>query len=280
MIIKEYTLGKSYCKTYTYTRADPLHSGAPLVIAMDPSKSGFGLIIGRINGKAELILELSGTGMDTTVYCKELKYLLKELTSLNKIHCLGYEPTILPKKGKGQSYITNVVLNEVQSAIKDFAYDRINKDSIIPANNSSWKSAILPSNFNKKGTKGSLQFVSSLFPNMYDLTDNITDVICIFWYLLSHYVKDDSVIFPNSVESCDIASASLVIVDDSYIKSSYRRFTYNCTLSFKDNLSFVINRCSKECYCIIDDNFPIKKIYDIKQPDNLSLNNKYYLLIN
>ena len=159
----------------------------PLVVGIDPSKSGCAIAIGTIMRDEPVVTEVSGTGMDTTVFCEALKDILARLFDGCTIHTVYIERMILPsnkrrgEEGTHRSFITVEILSEIQAALKSFFYV---KTGFVPEliNNQLWKSAIIPPEFNRKNTKGSISFLYSENRRYVGYSDNATDAVCIYRY--------------------------------------------------------------------------------------------------
>lgn len=252
----------------------PIVIDCPVIVSIDPSKSDFAACIMRLSGEIVEVVELSGKGMDTTHFCYEFKEFLLSYLRNTQITLLSYESVIKRDDKKG-SYISMVVLNEIQAHIKDMCIKRFGSlNKAIGINNWAWKAKVLPKEFNKKSEKGSYKFLVSIRPDWVDFNDNVTDSICIAYYTLQTHVPKPDSIFPAREEINQ--NVQIKLLSDKTLPKEYTKWIYNKDLSFMGNISYVKNRSSNVAIAEISNCLPIPAIYKIKadleeHPDNFYL---------
>jgi hypothetical protein len=212
--------------------------------------------------------------MDTTDFCYEFKEFLLSYLRATQIQLLSYEQVIKRDDSKG-SYISMVVLNEIQAHIKDMCVKRFGSHKkCIGINNWAWKAKMIPKEFNKKNVKGSYNYIMSIRPDWIGLNDNMTDAICIAFYTLQIFIPKPENIFPAKEEINP--HVSLALLSSKTLPKEYTKFTYNSDLSFIGNISYVKNRCTGVAIAEISNCLPIAVVYKLKadleeQPDNFYL---------
>lgn len=252
----------------------------PIIIAIDPSKSGMGITIGRPSGEIVYFLEFSGTGLDTTQYCLEFKYFLAQFIKDAELIALCYEQMVVVKSNnKNFSYVAIDVLNEIQSYIKLFYTElKHNKNELYPINNQVWKHAILPKeyrikNLKEKGSKLYLETISDYFKNV---SNNITDSYCIFMYYITTLMTHQD-IYPIREET-NLRAIAYICTEDT-IPENAKQFKYNPKISVEGNMGYVANRCLDACYADITQLLAVKDVYRL--PTNFGKSNKnFYIVIN
>ncbi len=275
--ITEPNLYKQVCFTYNRNSViDILNDTSPIVLAFDPSKSNMAVVIGRPSGEIIKIIELSGTGLDTTQFCYEFKEFLIQYISKCKVVGMAYEK-VIRATGEKASYISMVVTNEIQSHLIDLGITLLHsKDKVIGINNWAWKNAVLPDMYRKKDLKikGSKLYLQSLNSKFKGFKDDVTDVICIYFYYIKTFIKFEN-IFPNTEEIRDDVNVCLCTFDK--LPDSYTTFQYNPKISLKGNASYMKNRIQGNIVTEIKNELSIKEVYEL--PCNFGESDKFYLLI-
>lgn len=236
----------------------------PVVIIVDPSKSNMAILVGSVYGEIIEIIEVAGkeddnsTRMNTTEYCDEFREFL--ITRYGKLNIARfYQEQAILKKGM-EYYHSSVVLMEVRSLLIDVSMELTGQYSH-EINNLTWKANVLPKELRKrdvkKGSKIYLKQIDSKYQNM---TDDVTDAICMYMYVLKTYYKDEIVICADS-EKCDYKYKYLITAKDRY-KAVGRNFKYNNRFSLEENMNYVMNRVHSMCYTDINiDDIEIEYTY-------------------
>ena len=220
----------------------PLQSNLPVIVACDQSKTGYAVMVGDVSGRELSLFEMIGSGMTTEDFCHEYTEYLRRLLSLVNIVLVGYEKMIL--KSGMQYYNSAEVLHDIRVTTKQLFKELTGKNPI-EVNNQTWKSTILPEGYRSHGEKGSLRYLREKDYFKYcDSSDNITDVACIFSYLLLRKVPSLE-LFCDAEEpplyDCLIA---LVSDSDGILSSQHKKFKFNCEFSIEQNSYYYANRIS------------------------------------
>lgn len=252
--VSSYDIATDSRNSYDYSTNStivPLKSELPVIVAIDPSKSNLGLVVGDISGHFLGLYEVSGSGKDTTKFCLLLmKFLALKLSELD-IALFGQEKVIL-----GDAYQSMVILNEIRSYVKMTAdqYLRIAPSKIIEVNNFAWKSAMLPAEYRKKKyKKGSLAYIKAAFPYLQSISDDLTDAMCIYQYLKEEYERKNPIYCVRS-ETCNEKLNVFIVPKASIQEDKVYWFQFNKSFSLQDNIAFYGNRSTRIGCCQI----PIK----------------------
>lgn len=248
---------------------NPLKYKGEVLVVMDPSKSNFALLVGTPMGDILNILEFSGNNrkrgpaMNTTQYCAELRAFLKEYLSEANIYMIAMEQTILPKGAK-KSYVSNTVLNEIRSNIHSFVFDELHRD-VVEINNWAWKAGVLPEGFRGMYDKGSKLYFQKFMPTSpytYYFEADVTDVICIYWYILKTKCANYTV-YCNRSETTDTEYVYCFLPPDSKIAiQGMNDAIYNERFTLEENLNFYVNRLVGDFYMTVPiDKISIPEIY-------------------
>ncbi len=247
-------------------KVNPMRYAGDVVISIDPSKTNMALVVGTPDGDILSCLEFSGNNrrkgpvMDTSQYCKEVREFLSIYLSKANIYMVGVEQAI-GKEGF-EHYKSSMVLTEIRANILNFFLE-VYQIKVIEINNWSWKFAVLPEGYRSKYEKGSKKWFVNTMPNSpyskYFEAD-ITDCICIYWYMVSKMCSGYSV-YCNKSEPCDIPfyyyyqPCSLDILHG-------REVTFNPRFTIEENLHFYVNRIMKLFYMsVIVDTLDIPDMY-------------------
>lgn len=262
---------------YTLGCAIPiaLDYDGPVVCAIDPSKTAMGITIGSPSGEMIEFFRLSGKNMDTTEFCHEFKEFLLRYIPPSRIIKVVYE-MVIKRDDEQSSYISMVVLNEIQSHIIEMMYSMdSNKNRLRGVNNWAWKAGVLPDEFRKKGSgKGSLKYLCSLNRKFSICDDNITDSACIYIYYVSKFV-DFTDVLPTREESNK--NVKICICTEDTLPETYKTFQYNPEISVYGNASYVKNRIAGMCVCPISNELSIRDIYQVDA--NVGLKDSFYLAV-
>lgn len=229
-------------------KVKPLQYTGDVVIVFDPSKTNMAMVIGTPDKEILNILEFSGNNrtkgpaMDTTLFCEQVKCFLSQYLQYANIYKVCVEKTILPK-GEKAHYHSVTVLNEIRSALLSFFYERFQM-KVMEVNNWAWKSAILPDGYKSKYEKGSKRFFTDYFGDTeyaHYYAADVTDCICMYWYVCSNSCADYSV-YCNRIEQSFTGYTYTYVPANSAVCNNLREVVMNKRFSLEDNLSYYSNR--------------------------------------
>lgn len=245
----------------------PLETSTDVMVAIDPSKSNMAVIIGTLAGKELALIEFSGndkqfyeSAMDTTEYLNELCEYLRRFLSKSNVEVVGIEQHIL-KQG-AQYYQSSTVLTELRAGLIQLSLELTRKKAW-EINNSAWKGSILPDGYRGKSEKGSLRYLKGLDRVKYqDYNDDMTDVTCIYWYMVKHYYGTNN----NSIKCSGVEKperdVGLMIMSDFLIPEGTKQFTYNPKFTLKDNAIYFANRTTESGFAQVPvDSLTLEDIY-------------------
>lgn len=230
------------------TAVNPFQFAGDVVIAFDPSKTNAAMVIMQPDGTILNTLEFSGNNrgrgpvQDTTEYCREWRAFMREYLKNVNLYCVGVEQTILAK-GARSSYHSNQVLNEIRSNLLNFFLEEFGVH-VIEVNNWAWKSAILPDGYRSNKEKGSKRFFEEHFANTpyaYYYEADMTDCICLGWYLCKNKCQAYSV-YCNRVEKSFSGFTYSYVPTDSEVCSKLQKVSFNPRFTIEDNLAYYSNR--------------------------------------
>lgn len=246
----------------------PLQYAGDVVITFDPSKTNMAMVIGTPDKEILNVLEFSGNNrgkgpaMDTTLYCEQIKNFLSQYLKHANIYKVGVEKTILPT-GKKARYHSVTVLNEIRSTLLSFFFERF-QIKVIEINNWSWKAGVLPDGYRSKYEKGSKKFFLDFFSDteyVHYYEADVTDCICMYWYMCSNACADYTV-FCNRVEQSFSGYTYTYVPADSTVCQNLREMIYNKRFSLEDNLCYYSNRLLVPFYLVVDvADLNIKDVY-------------------
>lgn len=215
-----------------------------VIVAVDPSKSNMGVVIGTDAGKLLTFIEISGTGTDTTEYCQDFKRFLKHYLQKCKIVLVGIEQAV---QYKGYDYYkSQMVLTEIRAGLLAFFLEEY-KIKAREINNYSWKGAILPDGYRGHKEKGSKRWLAE--KGITDVSDDITDAICIFLYLRS-FVENPEVLECTMGEQA-VTHYELAIVPYDFEVSGVKQvFEANPDVDLRGNIGYFTNH-SMGTYALI-----------------------------
>ena len=241
---------------YTMNKSvEPIVCSQQIVLVIDPSKSNMGVKIGTVSGKELELLEFSGAkcgpdgrSMDTLTYCHEFRQYLKQRLKGCKIRLIAQEKTIM-KKGNDASFISNRVLNDIRTQIDEMSLEMTGRRPE-EINNWAWKKAILPDGYRGQQIKGSKIWLSTLDKKYRDYSDDLTDVICIFMYVISTLTDDKDIYCDEAEETTE--KYIYMLTDANTIPTGVKPFAYNRDYGVTHNCNYYINRTQKTGYALVD----------------------------
>ena len=248
--------GDAYSYFTKGTRITPLECNSPVIVVTDGSKTNSCVVVGTVSGRLLSYYELSGEGMDTTLFCEELEEFYYSLLKNVKVVKIGQEE-IITKKTKNNVYVTqfhvaNKVLTELRAHLITIARN-LTGESPEEINNKRWKRRVLPDGYRSNSEKGSLRYLSSLDPMWVGVKDDVTDAMCMFLCMVTDY-QNEHPIYCDCSEECT-STRDFSLTDFSFVDTnSSRKFTYNYNFSVEDNAKFFMNRAEEGGYSIIDIN--------------------------
>lgn len=255
--------------TVNWRLGDPVKAmqfAGDVIVVFDPSKTNMAMVIGTPDGTILNTIEFSGNNrgkgpaMDTTMYCREVRQFLSEYLCNVKLYMVGVEQAIT-KKGM-EHHHSNMVLTEIRSNILNFFLE-VFGIKVIEINNWSWKFSILPEGFRSKYEKGSKKYFQKYLPDSpytYYFAADMTDCICMYWYLVKTKCTNYSC-YCNQYEQCDIEYTYYFLPGSDEFEKS-REVTCNTRFSVKENLDFYVNRIVGKFYMLVDiDKLPIEEFY-------------------
>ena len=206
------------------------------VVAIDPSKTNLGLVVGNDRNVIYEWVELSGKDCDTTEYCNDLMDFLVDYLSNGTIIVAGVEQAVM-YKGM-QYYHSQMVLTEIRANILQGFLQRFNIQ-IHEINNYAWKGAILPDGYRGRSEKGSLRYINE--KGIKGISDDISDAICIFLYL-SRFVDQPEVLHCTDEEE-SLFKYTYAIVPTTFVVADLKEtFGGNGKVSLKGNIAYFLNR--------------------------------------
>lgn len=245
----------------------PMDYAGEVVVVFDPSKSNMAMLVGTPDGTILNTIEFSGNNrkrgpaMDTTIYCEEVREFLRIYLSKVKLYMVATEQAIT-KEGN-QYYHSTMVLTEIRSTLLSFFLDEFHI-RVIEVNNWSWKAGVLPKGYRGKYEKGSKKYFQDYMPDSpytYYFEADMTDCICIYWYLLQKHCSTYSC-FCNQPEICTVPYMYYFVSANNNITDDMRETKYNPRFSIKENLDFYVNRIFGNFYMnILVDKIPVGDMY-------------------
>lgn len=247
---------------------NPIDYPGDVVVSFDPSKTNMAMVVGTPDGYILDTIEFSGNNrrrgpaMDTTVYCQEVRSFLSTYLSKVNLYCVGIEQAVT-YDGRAMNHTTNMVLTEIRSNILNFFLEHFGV-RVIEVNNWSWKFAILPEGFRGKYEKGSKKWFTQTMPDSpyskYFEAD-MTDCICIFWYLVKHNCSGYS-LFCTKCEPCSYKISYTFYPVRQGLLDNLREVKYNSAFSITENLGFYVNRIKGAFTMLVDvDYVNVDEIY-------------------
>ena len=228
----------------------PLAYDGDVVIAIDPSKSNFAMVIGTPTGEIIETIEFSGNNrkrgpvMDTTEYCAQLRAFLREYLSRVRLYLVGVEAAITEQ---GVNYHhSNMVLTEIRGNLLNLFKEEF-KVRVTEVNNWSWKSHCLPKGYRSISEKGSKRFYVENYPNSpysnYFEAD-MTDCLCIYKFLVDMECNSYSTIC-NRIEDCTTAHEILYVPLTWEHRGLFAEVDYNPNFTIEENVRYYVNRMLK-----------------------------------
>lgn len=235
----------------------PMEYGGEVVVVFDPSKTNMAMVVGTPDGTILNTIEFSGNNrkkgpaMDTTLYCEELRKFLAVYLSKVKLYLVGVEQAIT-KQGTSYHH-SNMVLTEIRSNILNFFLEEFGMH-VVEVNNWSWKYAILPEGFRSKYEKGSKKYFTKYLsdsPYAHYFEADMTDCICIYWYLVKKECSNYTVYCNRYEDSLNDYQYCYVSVT-SKITEDMREVTYNPRFDIETNLNYYANRVVGAFFMLVD----------------------------
>ena len=192
---------KSFTNFHDTSLVEPLETTDSLVLAMDPSKTNFAMIVGTPDGRILEILEFSGNNrvkgptMDTTIYCHELRTFFTQYFKHSNFYLVATEAA-LTQKGEKVNHITNMALTEIRATILGFFFDKFGI-KVTQVNNWSWKHDQLPEGYRSPFQKMSKTYIRSIDPTnpLLDFfKEDVCDAYFIFQYVIKHMCQNYTLI--------------------------------------------------------------------------------------
>jgi len=167
------------------------------------------------------------------------------------------------KTKQGTNYHhSNMVLTEIRSNILNFFLEQFNI-KVIEVNNWSWKFAVLPECYRSKYEKGSKKwFVNTMPDSPYShyFEADMTDCICIYWYLVSKKCANYTC-YCDRYESSSAEYMFFYAPLDSSVTADAREVTYNPRFSIEENLNYYVNRIFTPVYMKVDLSDDLSDVY-------------------
>lgn len=241
---------------YGVSTVAPIKETSELRIIIDPSKTESGVIISTAYGEVLEILTMSGVYAksqreDTMDFCRDVKQYFLERFAGAHVEVFAKEQTIM-KKGT-EFYHSMKVLESLSTMLDDTSKILTGSDAF-PIPNWSWKSHILPDGYRSQKEKGSFRWMYEQNPAIRNLSDNITDVYCMYLYLRDYKLKCSPLnIYCDKEETTD-KKLGYIIVNTDDIPKGVQQFTYNEHYTLEHNCNYYINRSKKPGFCLLDIN--------------------------
>lgn len=228
---------------------NPLEYGGDVVVVFDPSKTNMAMVLASPDGTILNTIEFSGNNrrkgptMDTTQYCMEVRTFLQRYLAKAHLYLVAVEQAI-QKKGY-EYYTSNMVLTEIRGNLLNFFLETYGLQ-VIEVNNWAWKHATLPEGYRGQHQKGSKKYFLDRMPNSpyaHYFEADMTDCICILWYILSQ--KCGSYITMCNRSESAVVGHKYAIYPDNGVTDSLWAVNYNEAFSIEDNITFYANRLFK-----------------------------------
>lgn len=226
---------------------EALETELDVIVTFDPSKTNMAVFIGTPDKQGIAAIEFSGNNrkrgpaMDTTQYCLEVRAYLKEYLKHVNLYMVAIEQAI-QKKGIDY-YKSNMVLTEIRGNLLNFFMEEYNI-KVIEINNWAWKAGVLPEGFRSMYEKGSKKFFQTVMPDSpytYFFEADMTDCICIYWYVCDTLVTGYQ-IFCNKRETCNYKYVYAYTAIDSDFAPNLRMVQYNPKFTITENMNYYANR--------------------------------------
>ena len=215
-----------------------------VVVAIDPSKTNMGVVVGTDAGNKLAHIELSGKGCDTTDYCCDLKRFFGNYLSKAHIVLVGVEQTV---QYKGYDYYrSQMVLTEIRATILALFRELFNI-KVKEINNYAWKGAVLPDGYRGHKEKGSKRWLAE--HGVTGLSDDVTDAICIYLYLMS-FVQEHETLECTQGEEPVNNYRLCIVPEDFELEGEYTTYKANPDVNIRGNLGYYTNH-TMESYILI-----------------------------
>lgn len=256
------------------------YQGKKIVVGIDSSKSNSAIVVGDAMGNVYNDYEINGSGSDNNVYvvAYETRKAVRTLLDGADILAVGIEDIITKKyKKPGEEryeFSEGIKLHKSRAMIThifdSFIIMFMDYFGIMPilVPNSSWKSAVIPAEFNKHGQKGAKLYYDTVFPKSRwaSRKDDVTDAYGVYQYVLMKknfsvsYTLDAPKLCKGQVDWGLFSNQTI-----SQIKDSSRKFDFNESLSLEqiaNSLAANMMATDSYVYCIVPIEYvDVKYIY-------------------
>lgn len=231
-----YKINNGYKVTMTDSTELPmLEYTGNVIVAIDPSKTNMGVIVGTDSGTILKCIEISGTGTDTTQYCQDFRHFFKYFFQKCKIVLVGVEQAV---QYKGYDYYkSQMVLTEIRANILAFFLDTY-KIKAQEINNYAWKGAILPDGYRGHKEKGSKRWLEE--QGVKGLSDDVTDAICIFLYL-KRFITEPETLECTQAEQAITHYELAIVPIDFEVSDVKQTFEANPSIDLRGNIGYYTN---------------------------------------
>ena len=238
------------------TPINPIETNDLLVVALDPSKTNFAMVVGSPDGRLLEVVEFSGNNrskgpvMDTTQYCHELRSFFSKYFEGKRLYVVGTEAAIT-QKGEKNNHLTNMVLTEIRASILGFFYDMYGIN-VIQINNWSWKHSELP-----EGYRSPFEKMSKLYLKASDPTNPLIDYFhedaCDAYFMYKYLVKQSCQGFTLICDSVEEPRRNYdyYITICNELELPYTKVIYNSVFTLKENIAYYTNRFSQDFYFVV-----------------------------
>lgn len=270
---------KNGMKVYEFV---PSYSGKKLILSIDSSKSDTAMIVWDEYGHPLDDYEICGAGSDIDVHqlCWDTRKELDKLFYCADVILVGLED-IITKKEKGNEDIMTrkerghkgLEIHQSRAKItavyENFIFYFQDRFNLMPKliNNWAWKAGVLPEEYRKKShKKGSQDWLTDIGSKWAGRNDNVTDAVCIGWYLIGHSKIE------TSYEIISTAPASYEydfgILPKTFKKpEGHKNFVIKNSDTLEHNLDEIANSIKigqVGCVIVPTESVPIEMIYSDK----------------
>jgi len=239
----------------------PAYIKQDIIIAIDSSKSNTAIAVGNTSNVVLDDYEIVGGGSDINVYdlCRDTRKALKELFSGANILYVGIED-IITKKEHSASINIHQSRYKITAVFDNFMflfeeYFGIRPE---PINNETWKTGVIPKEFRKlDGHKASKKWFDSLGNKWAKRKDDVTDVVCIYWFIMKSRTFDTY----TRVVSCDPYNGEFTYVIttcDIRLPEKSKKFIIDNEFDFLSNVMAIAGMISKDELAYVQ--FPIEAV--------------------
>lgn len=254
---------------------EPLKYSGDVVVAMDPSKTNFAMIIGTPEGDIVQIVEFSGNDrgrapQDTTVYCHELRRFFTQYFAGVRLYLVGVEAAITPGRKGGNKYayhVANMALTEIRGTVLSFFMEEYHIH-VTEINNWSWKASELPEGYRGRDQKYSKRYLMDTDPTN-PLISYFHEDACDAYFIYKHMIRTmcaTYVMICNQAEPKNRDYTLLITQQGILMEDGLREVQYNNMFSIEENATFYANRITTGFYFKIPLNdLTLEQIYKYAQ---------------